>query len=182
MKNKSFTYNENFELINLISDKLIELKMQQWQENNEIHLIKFTGKSMNPFLKNGDILKVHFLQNAVFQIGDIVLFKQQNNLIAHRLIDKTIQNSTNVFLEIGDNGFNPTFLNPIFIVGKIIGVVKKNYEISINSEEISRFNLKIASLQRNFLRFKKQLPNFPGKIFLLKSFRKMLIWKYITFS
>jgi signal peptidase I len=56
-----------------------------------IDKIPFSGKSMEPSLKSGDLVHVDFSENPDPQLGDIILFRQNSEWVVHRMVgDKTI--------------------------------------------------------------------------------------------
>jgi signal peptidase I len=78
--------------------------------------IKYSGKSMWPFLTEGDLLSWSPVDN--YQIGDVILFKDQKEFIIHRIVK--IQN--NQFVTKGDFSLclDDLPLSNNQIIGKII--------------------------------------------------------------
>src|ERR1700745_2966572 len=61
------------------------------------------GRSMLPFIKDGEILHVTAIEPADVKLGDIVLFKEQAGLKAHRVIRR----GKSFFVTRGDAGVDP---------------------------------------------------------------------------
>jgi signal peptidase I len=77
--------------------------------------IKYSGKSMWPFLKEGDLVSWSASDN--YQIGDVILFKDETEFIIHRIVK--IQNSQ--YFTKGDRSLelDNLSLNHNQILGKI---------------------------------------------------------------
>jgi signal peptidase len=82
--------------------------------------IYFSGRSMNPTLKGGDVLKVYPYSNASPKRGDVVVFYPpcEERLITHRII---ALNESGIRAR-GDNNIkiDPWIISPSDIIGKVI--------------------------------------------------------------
>jgi len=72
------------------------------------HSLSFTmqGYSMFPALRPGDVGLVEKCTVEDLQVGDIVVFKVNNKLIAHRLINIKIHNDTPFYIAKGDKNYH----------------------------------------------------------------------------
>jgi signal peptidase I len=116
--------------------------------DDEINLrVKVTGRSMEPFLRGGEILTIKKVPYASLQKGDLIFFKNRHGLpVLHRIIKK----STNSIQTKGDALM--AFDEPVCendVLGKVCMVekIKPRGEIkSINMESFfwRNFNCFIA--------------------------------------
>jgi signal peptidase I len=74
-----------------------------WQQSNESHWLPVCGTSMLPLLREGDrILVSHELSEV--QQGDILVFQQEEGLVAHRVVRITKNNGERrIYQTKGDN-------------------------------------------------------------------------------
>ena len=84
-----------------LNKQLLDLAETLLDEN---HTLSFhmQGYSMYPTLREGDIGIVENVNLEDVKKGDIVVFKANNKLVAHRLIDIIFQNNTRLFIAKGD--------------------------------------------------------------------------------
>jgi len=102
-----------------LQDKLIQ----------DTDFIESAGFSMWPFIKTGEKLIVRRIPLENFKIGDIVLYRESNQIVCHRLVKK-IQGES-LFYVRGDN--SPFSSEPVIaqmLLGKAIGVLRKGKIIS----------------------------------------------------
>jgi len=82
--------------------------------------VKVVGKSMVPFLEEGDDVEIVAAEIKDFSAGDIIVFSRGGELIVHRVIK--IRGCS--FLEIGDNQWNGSWQEWQEYTGKVLAVVK----------------------------------------------------------
>jgi signal peptidase I len=105
-----------------------------WQQTNEKHWLSVIGTSMLPLLHEGDnILISHDLYTI--QRGDILVFKQADGLVAHRVV-RIIkqQNDTVIYQTKGDNCSH--FDTPLFdqeVLGRIDSIRKNGREYDLTT-------------------------------------------------
>ncbi len=82
-----------------LTGPILQAVLEKWREAGEKHLIPITGRSMLPFIREGDrALVAHGCQGI--RPGDVIVFRQGESLIAHRVI-RLLADHT--FLTRGDN-------------------------------------------------------------------------------
>lgn len=126
--------------------------------------IKTFGNSMFPLLKNGDIVYFQKTQFKNININDIIIFKQNNRYITHRVIYK----ADLYLITKGDNNYKAD--NKVYkkdIVGKLEKVERDNIEFhpelfyqlqsAVYLAEIKRINLLFKKNNIDYL-FLKGLP------------------------
>ena len=100
------------------------------------HALSFSmkGFSMYPALRPGDIGTVEKCTSAQIKVGDIVVFKLNKILVAHRLIDIVIQDDGNLFIAKGDkNCHKDQAFTSDDLLGKLSSFRRKNNEMKIDS-------------------------------------------------
>jgi ATP-binding cassette, subfamily B, bacterial len=97
-------------------------------------MFKMVGNSMLPTLRNGDIGIVEKCALEKIRIGDILVFKKKNKLIAHRLLKITFDNNGVPLLHTkGDNNtYKDTPISYASVLGKLT-VRKRNEKEKIIS-------------------------------------------------
>ena len=92
------------------------------------------GRSMLPFLQEGDMLVVEHREASGFSPGDIIIYRDVfQNRIVHRIIWKSLKRGRVVFLTKGDNSATAIVrVYPEQITGKVISFNRGGREIEIN--------------------------------------------------
>ena len=90
--------------------------------------------SMYPTLIDGDELIIK--KTHKYLVGDILIYKNKNNLISHRLISK----NSNFFFLKGDNNINLEKISKNRILGKVIFINKKPFKNNIIQKLIAFFS------------------------------------------
>jgi ATP-binding cassette, subfamily B, bacterial len=83
--------------------------------------VRMQGFSMFPTLKNGEIAQVEKCTTAQVKIGDLLVFKQKNRYIAHRLMKIQQRDGKLFLLAKGDNNYH---FDPLFSENELIGKIK----------------------------------------------------------
>lgn len=119
------------------------------KENRPV-LFKMHGYSMYPVFKEGDLGQVEKCAAKDLKIGDIVVFKANHKLIAHRLMKIQTTDSGMVFVAQGDKNLH---LDAPFteeaLIGKITSFQRKNRvksPKSVSAKLISFFSLRFRRL------------------------------------
>ncbi|MFQ5610872.1 MAG: S24/S26 family peptidase [Anaerolineae bacterium] len=98
---------------------LLEATLEVWLRSGERHLIPVSGGSMLPLIQEGDkVLVAHGRAGA--RRGDVVVFRRQGKLIAHRLLRIVDSASGPIFITKGDNAPG---LDPPAGAGQVLGRV-----------------------------------------------------------
>ena len=152
--------------------------------NNDQIIFKVVTWSMFPVIWAGDTVKIKPIAPEEAQIGDIILYKEWDNLYTHRLTEKHLKENK-LFIGTSDErtyqkkiigkhySGNPAFatLRADCIMGKVMKVKKGNHyldpdEIKMSPEKILYGNLKLTlwELQRKirlpfnlFHKFQKEI-------------------------
>jgi len=125
--------------------------------------IQVTGFSMEPFLSNGDVVKIQKVRPDRLLPGDLVFFvNQQGSLILHRLIKKKKAANGTIRLQTKGDALVccDELFKPDHLIGKVCMIEKKNSarQINLESLQIRIINYLFALFQRfkiNILFFMK---------------------------
>lgn len=95
---------------------------------------RMDGYSMYPTFKAGSIGVVEKCNPKLLKRGDIVVFRSNSQLVAHRLINISQQDNKTYYTARGDkNRFYDKPFSEADLIGKIVSFSKKGNEISLNS-------------------------------------------------
>jgi hypothetical protein len=82
-------------------------------------VVPVTGSSMRPTLRDGDHVYGDFRPHA-FRHGDILLFRQDGQLVVHRLVGRRTQPGAEGFVTRGDGRLMP---DPLVTHDRVLGIV-----------------------------------------------------------
>lgn len=102
-----------------LNKQLLDFADALLEDNHQLSF-SMRGNSMYPTLKAGDVGIVEKCSSADLKIGDIIVFKQNGKLIAHRLISINVENETHLFVAKGDKNSHP---DKPFTVEALVGKV-----------------------------------------------------------
>lgn len=126
-------------------------------KSQDLIFIDTSGFSMWPFLKPGQKLVIKKVPIRDLRVGDIILYRANNQLVCHRLLKKTIDKKRNLFYVRGDNSLSlPELLQEEMFLGKVIGTLKNGKMINLAGRKqqfINRLIVEIAPLVTTFKPF-----------------------------
>jgi signal peptidase I len=111
-------------------------------------LLPAQGKSMYPFIKQGDICHFEACDPMTFKKGDVVLFTTgSSRLVAHRFIKEIHTDNISYFLFKGDtNLFFDEPVNPNQIIGKMTTIERRNKTVNLENMWSNIWSLLIINL------------------------------------
>jgi len=126
-------------VLTLVKESLEKIKMVRFRA---------LGSSMFPFIKNGDIITVKYINSKDIVIGDILLYQRDEKFFVHRLIDKRRNNNNNIYyITKGDNLPNSDLPIEISsIKGKVVEIQNDKRRISLDSLKMKIVNYSIAKI------------------------------------
>ncbi|MFH0888383.1 MAG: S26 family signal peptidase [Planctomycetota bacterium] len=96
--------------------------------------VKITGISMSPFLPDNLLVWLAVCQTTELRGGDIIIFKESDSFIAHRLINKIIRNKKWYLRTKGDISIRfDTLTNPKHLIGKVVAFKRWGILLPINN-------------------------------------------------
>ena len=134
------------EIMNLIENSksnytnILHLGEELLNEGFELQ-ITLGGYSMSPYLRNGETVIIKKESFNSLKIGDIIVFRSINKMIAHRIIAIRNINQHKTLITKGDSliYFDKTITEERYI-GKIKEFYRKNKSIKIDTPWCSVFN------------------------------------------
>ena len=108
-----------------------ELKIQQIISSQTTINLKANGISMNPLIKEGDLLELEYSSSDKLKPGDVFSYVSNGEIVTHRIILKIKKKETVKILEKGDNGMFSIVYAPQ-ILGKIVKI-KNDYLLDLCS-------------------------------------------------
>jgi len=98
-------------------------------------LLSVKNTSMYPTIGPDD--KVLFSNKKEYNIGDIIIFKSINILVAHRLLKK----NKSTLITKGDNNIKPEIIKKKEVIGKILFINKMKFQNNFFQKLIVFFSL-----------------------------------------
>lgn len=96
-------------------------------ESRELIFIETSGFSMWPFVRRGEKLIIKKASLEDLRVGDIILYRTEDDLVSHRLVKMVKTSKGCLFYSRGDNSCSlPELLIKDRFLGKAIGILKKN--------------------------------------------------------
>jgi signal peptidase I len=143
----------------LIENKL-DFSLQLIEEKGKIYL-RLSGFSMFPFLKEGDVALIKKVEINALKIGDVIVFKHGQKMIAHRLMEINQNEEHYTLTTKGDTSkkIDPLF-NEADYVGKIISFNRKEKNIVITTkfyEIFGKIMVKTSRLNTPFFVLNKRI-------------------------
>jgi signal peptidase I len=105
------------------------------KESQDLVFIETAGFSMWPFIRPGERLIIKKIPIEDLKIGDIILYRKDNQLVCHRLIKRIGDKKGYLLYTRGDNSSQFDSLSEEMFLGKAIGILKKCKMISLLSWE-----------------------------------------------
>lgn len=109
--------------------------------DRDLFFFETTGYSMWPFIKAGEKLIVKNLPVENLMSGDIILYRQDNQLICHRLVKKVKNKQKYILYARGDNSASsPEIIAEDVYSGKAVGILRNNKIFSLTGWKACFFN------------------------------------------
>ena len=94
--------------------------------------VAFRGSSMLPLLRDGQRLILNHKLSDEIKVGDIIIFQNNRQLVAHRVLAMRSKDGERYYMEKGDNQLNYGRVNHNDVLGKVIAIDGKNKWLSVN--------------------------------------------------
>jgi len=133
------------------------------------------GRSMHPFIKNGNILIVEPLNGTSASIGDVIFYRRaEGSLTAHRLIKKNRNKDIMVLITKGDplSYFDPPI--PVEqVMGRVISIELQERQLQLNGWLGRPFGFLIALFARGHYSNQARLVRNLGRLWWLIGGRRI---------
>jgi len=129
-----------------IPEILLNATLEVWGQAGEQHLLPITGNSMLPFLREGDYVLLSHGRAGVRR-GDLVVFRQGEGLVAHRVLRIVSGDDTTTFMTKGDHAtrFDPP-LNASEVLGRVLAIKRGRQYMRLDTTTWRMINWSIAIL------------------------------------
>ena len=84
------------------------------------------GFSMWPLIRNGEIIKVRYLEPKYLKRGDILLYKDGQTLLCHRLVRKVKLQAPQFFVQCDSAPGSSVAVGQEEVLGKVVAVKRKD--------------------------------------------------------
>jgi len=132
-------------------------------------LLTARSGSMAPLIRIGDKVKVRTISAEAVGFGDIIVFREEEKLVVHRVVAKGKFDRQPFFLQKGDRSSFPFRIPAERVLGKVFEIHKPSRCIRLNSRKGRFLNLLLA--MRSYLTCFTQ-PNLPAEERALLGSRK----------
>lgn len=143
------------------------------------------GGSMSPFIRDGDILKVKPVEISEIKLGDVIFYRTENRIVAHRVIKKVSGKDKAFLVTKGDS--SPNSDEPLHaenLLGKVVTLERNGLSLRLDGRLRRLTNLlwaKISPFSRYIYppisRLKRSIRRVLGKLLPyvqdLKLYRKL---------
>jgi len=105
------------------------------------------GGSMSPFIRDGDILEIKPAEVSEIQLGDVIFYRTESRVAAHRVIRRVPGNGKVSLITKGDS--SPTSDKPLHaedLLGKVVTVERNGLRLSIDTRLRRLINLLWAKI------------------------------------
>jgi len=127
-------------------------------DNDHQLQLRMQGYSMFPTLQPGDKGLVQKCSIRDIKIGDIIVFRTNNQFVAHRLIRIEQLGGDTLYICRGDqNGFDDKPIRKFEIVGKLISFERNHKFVSVNDLKMKVIGWKMLKWPLQMCRFNKLL-------------------------
>lgn len=145
---------DNTEEPKLSSNAIIALWEDLYSKKQQSWLTILSG-SMLPLLQIGDKVLIQSVKPAEIRLGDIIVFKNHDKLIVHRVIRR--YNSLS-FLQKGDSTTTAEIVCCEHVIGKVIAIRKGTRIIYLNNGLWKFINLMLTFFSFSVYYFKPENP------------------------
>jgi len=150
-----------------LNSQLLDFAETLLDDNHSLSF-RMQGYSMYPTLKPGDIGTIEKCSHEDLTVGDIVVFKANNKLVAHRLIEIALRNDNRLFIAKGDKNYHKdAAFTKDALVGKLSSFQRKKRILKLNSFNMNmrrftslQLSKLVIPLYDNILRLK----SYPSRI------------------
>jgi len=107
----------------LLGDSDLLKLCQETLEKGSFLRLRALGSSMFPSLRPGDVITVESVEPHTILLGDVIFYRQNGRLYAHRVIGKKGVDETDLFITRGDYvPSSVSYINDYEIMGKVVNI------------------------------------------------------------
>jgi signal peptidase I len=97
---------------------------------------------MSPFIKDGDVLEIKPVEVSEIKLGDVIFYRTESRIVAHRVIKKVSGNGKAFLITKGDS--SPSSDEPVHpedLLGKVITVERNGSSLRLDTLPARWINL-----------------------------------------
>lgn len=92
--------------------------------------LRACGSSMFPVIRSGDVLSIQHCTAEAVQQGDVVLVRNGDGIVAHRLIEKQLHDGESFLLTRGDSLWDSDAVQPAsMLLGRVAAITRNGRAI-----------------------------------------------------
>jgi signal peptidase I len=110
---------------------LISTGLALWQAKGRTINLQVHGTSMAPLILPGDVVCLRLIPPERISRGEVMAFRQNRNIVVHRLIIKKGRNGEWLFCQKGDNLLGWSWIGRDKVLGRIESVRRQNTVMSL---------------------------------------------------
>jgi signal peptidase I len=100
--------------------------------HEDLEFFETAGLSMWPFLGPGERLIIKRVTAGDLRIGDLVIYREGDMTVCHRLVKKTKSNREYLLYARGDSATRaPDPVRPEILIGRVVGRIKNGRVINV---------------------------------------------------
>lgn len=128
----------------------IELLQECLEKGNDLRF-RALGSSMFPSIRSGDVITVKPVESAAICVGDVVFYRRDGRVYAHRLIRKQRMDGVFLFTTRGDYlPFSDPSINPTQVFGKVVSIERGRRIIRLDTPFQRRWGRALALISPLF--------------------------------
>jgi signal peptidase I len=136
--------------LDLTSEQFLEIGREILQKNGTL-TFRARGKSMRPFIRDGDFLMVESCPIVSFRVGDVILFNPgKDHLLVHRIIK--IKRSSTEEIELLVQGdalrYPDGWIRTGQVLGRVAWLERNSKKLCLNRSWIKGFSYSYVTMLR----------------------------------
>lgn len=128
--------------IDMSKSPLFEL----WKEAARVIDVRVEGTSMRPLMRPGDTVSLRLAEASELKTGDLIAFRQDENLIVHRLIRARKLDKSLWLCQKGDNLSGWSWISADKVLGKVESIRGRGKELNMSTRPWTWMNRVMGTL------------------------------------
>ena len=134
----------------MLKEQGIELLQETLEKGNDLRF-RALGSSMFPSIKSGDVITVMPVESAAICVGDVIFYRRDGRVYAHRLIRERRMDGGFLFTTRGDClPFSDPPINPTQVFGKVVSIERGRRIIRLDTPFQQRWGRVLALTSPRF--------------------------------
>ena len=127
-----------------LNEGLLDSILEVYQQTDQRIWWSFTGVSMSPYIRDGDMVLVQHSLRPI-RPGDVIVFRRADGFVGHRVLFRRGQTGGMVYRTKGDNlrGFDAP-VHQSSVLGRVVRIQKNSKSIKLEKPCIKFLNSVLA--------------------------------------